>query len=1179
MQTTSDWFNAVKDRNHNAVSKNMKAFQGTKDAQGETALMLAVRSRDIQMVKLLAPLETGIFNNHGETALMIASKIDFADGAKHLHPLEGHLHNENGQTALMIAAMNDCSSVIRRLMPETRYDVDSLGRTALALAAEANAVEALRALTTHTNMIYDMDSQSALIYAIIRDNSEALSYLSEFIKESGESLRLSTTRAPTYSKIPSAINQHNSPSSSISPSTLKQVLDQEIDNKLAILERRITEARDCAPGNAAHKRALEDQIDTLNNDIVLMNQHRDKLEVQIAQDSSAGRRKSSVSQMKNAPQRSGSTVSSARAGSTKRPPTGQYGYEQEAFSPRGANKGSASRSGRRPEEHGPWKPLGGRGGKTFDEIAAEAQRQHHPTNNGSNIRYPTPKSGRAGSTNGSALRGSVSGTTPRMAGTPGASGANLRGSMMDSQSGLHRSRIPQPDFSPTGGYRPSDRESDSGAHLMMSASTRSKLVEIYQRKLMDKVQSIHQTLMENRPGLFRLNKRTDNLVRAMRELQAIIDDDDELKKLNVNWERAIDARIERLTNELRVLSSSTTSVISPDSYFSEVGDIGQSVEELIEYISRTDDGDDGHLMDDDDERFGQVMSTPIASFHIDRVVSPEPSPSIPEELPYSAALENAMARNRRLAMAVKNNPRLGRLLSDNENLLEALLSSDKLFDALVSNPKLVSTLSENPELLRKTCLYPDIVAVLSQDESVLREIASDPMLVDQIAADPSVLEVICKDRRTAAKLMNDLPRLPKATEQDVQDGTLLYEVIVENLNPSEPCSPSMGTDLRSPSMGTDLRSPSSTELLEDEIYKTATRIQEPSGEDSVDSTATSLKSRYSYANGPVFAEGERIKASGGYLHQVYTSKEDPNIHADSMCELAAQLIDRADEALETADAVNMTMTPLMKAAKNNDGKTVKSLLKDYAKQQTANGDTALMYAARNGNVKIVKDLLLMEGKMTMKNGETALISAVRQGQAKPLKLLIPHEAKMQSKDGHTALMHAVLNNRPALVKVLAKAEYGIQTPDTQASALMYAAESGQIPLAKPLVRLEAGLRNIDNKTAMMMAAEQGNLPLVKALMKAEGGMQDNDGYTAMMYAAMNGHKSICAALNKIEGGVTDTNGRTALDWAAIAGHDECTVTMTPRTTYSRINNNSRSGTFSGSFSVKTMKSPRSFTRK
>lgn len=170
----------------------------------------------------------------------------------------------------------------------------------------------------------------------------------------------------------------------------------------------------------------------------------------------------------------------------------------------------------------------------------------------------------------------------------------------------------------------------------------------------------------------------------MRELQVIVNDDEELRKLNVNWERAIDARIERLTDELRVLSSSTTSVISQNSYFSEVGDIGQSVEELIEYISRTDDGDDGHLMDGDDEdKFKQVMSTPITSSHIDRNVSPEPSPSIIEGPSYSIALQNAMAKNKRLSMAVQHNPRLGKLLSDNENLLEAILSSDRLFDALV----------------------------------------------------------------------------------------------------------------------------------------------------------------------------------------------------------------------------------------------------------------------------------------------------------------------------------------------------------------------------------------------------------------------------------------------------------------------------------------------------------------
>ena len=109
-----------------------------------------------------------------------------------------------------------------------------------------------------------------------------------------------------------------------------------------------------------------------------------------------------------------------------------------------------------------------------------------------------------------------------------------------------------------------------------------------------------------------------------------------------------------------------------------------------------------------------------------------------------------------------------------------------------------------------------------------------------------------------------------------------------------------------------------------------------------------------------------------------------------------------------------------------------------------------------------------------------------------------------------------------------------------------------------------------------MAAEQGNLPLVKALMKVEGGMQDNDGYTAMIYAAMNGHKSVCTLLNKLEGNITDTNGRTAQDWASTAGHEECAVTMTPRTAYPRLSNGSRSGVFS--VSSKSMKSPRSFSK-
>lgn len=67
------WFACVNNGDVEAVRYNLPTYQKSVDRQGETALMHAVRNRDIEMVRLLGCFEHSLVNNDGYTALMLAA--------------------------------------------------------------------------------------------------------------------------------------------------------------------------------------------------------------------------------------------------------------------------------------------------------------------------------------------------------------------------------------------------------------------------------------------------------------------------------------------------------------------------------------------------------------------------------------------------------------------------------------------------------------------------------------------------------------------------------------------------------------------------------------------------------------------------------------------------------------------------------------------------------------------------------------------------------------------------------------------------------------------------------------------------------------------------------------------------------------------------------------------------
>lgn len=167
--------------NADSISASVDKFKGFADANGETALMKAVRRRDTAIVKILAPHEHSWANPEGYTALMLAALNDAEDLCKILLSYESAYTLADGTTALMLAAVNGSLNALELLLPYLADCRDHQNQTALTRAVEAHQIKAVRLILRGWVHMVRADVDEALAAARRYDMSDMCQLIEPYI--------------------------------------------------------------------------------------------------------------------------------------------------------------------------------------------------------------------------------------------------------------------------------------------------------------------------------------------------------------------------------------------------------------------------------------------------------------------------------------------------------------------------------------------------------------------------------------------------------------------------------------------------------------------------------------------------------------------------------------------------------------------------------------------------------------------------------------------------------------------------------------------------------------------------------------------------------------------------------------------------------------------------------------
>lgn len=160
------------------VQQNKQLAGGT-DSKGNTALILAARAGNTQMVEILAPLEARSVNAQGLTALMYAAKNGFEDIVNILASREGKLLNKRGKTAMMYAAEAGHYDIVLHLMDMEKCMQNSEGKTAMMYAAEAGHDAIVVTLADYEKRMKNNNGKAAIHYADLGGHNGVIAILNE----------------------------------------------------------------------------------------------------------------------------------------------------------------------------------------------------------------------------------------------------------------------------------------------------------------------------------------------------------------------------------------------------------------------------------------------------------------------------------------------------------------------------------------------------------------------------------------------------------------------------------------------------------------------------------------------------------------------------------------------------------------------------------------------------------------------------------------------------------------------------------------------------------------------------------------------------------------------------------------------------------------------------------------
>ncbi len=218
------------------------------------------------------------------------------------------------------------------------------------------------------------------------------------------------------------------------------------------------------------------------------------------------------------------------------------------------------------------------------------------------------------------------------------------------------------------------------------------------------------------------------------------------------------------------------------------------------------------------------------------------------------------------------------------------------------------------------------------------------------------------------------------------------------------------------------------------------------------------------------------------------------VRADELPPAMAALCDRAAHAAyapiaaphPAADALLAAI-----AASDDEARLQRAMAgQDLAALRGTTGIPALAFAAARGNANAVR-LLLEQGAeidQLSRAGQSALVYALSNGQPGTACLLIGRQARLPDPQRDAYLLPAVAlaedrEGARVLVEYLAGHGYSVDATMLGDTALHIAAELGDQPLARSLLRLNArtDLRNQRQQTAQTVAERAGHAELARLL--------------------------------------------------------------------------------------------------
>lgn len=142
--TLDDWFDAVTNADIFKINVMFGKYACSRDANGDTALLRAVRAGNETLVKLLLAKEGEMVDKNGFGALLLAAQLDRARIAILLAKVIPDQTTPDGMNALMVAAANSSMNTAQAILPHFANVADDNGLFAVNHAVSSGSLEMVK---------------------------------------------------------------------------------------------------------------------------------------------------------------------------------------------------------------------------------------------------------------------------------------------------------------------------------------------------------------------------------------------------------------------------------------------------------------------------------------------------------------------------------------------------------------------------------------------------------------------------------------------------------------------------------------------------------------------------------------------------------------------------------------------------------------------------------------------------------------------------------------------------------------------------------------------------------------------------------------------------------------------------------------------------------------------------